>query len=181
MKQVITHARLHDLLDYIPSLGRFVWKARPVGTFKTEGHSKRWHGRFTDKQAGSQSGSGYRKIQIDNRHYLEHRLVWMYFHKTFPEMEIDHINGDKTDNRIENLRHVSSVKNNQNKKLPFHNTSGVIGVAPARSRDKWLAHIKVGDENIYLGTYETIELAAAARRGAEKVAGYHPNHGRRTG
>ncbi|PYE89607.1 HNH endonuclease [Phyllobacterium leguminum] len=180
MQNSISFDRLHKLLEYVPAEGHFVWKSRSISEFASEMQWKRWRTRYEGKKAGSVNGSGYRHIQLDRRHYLEHRLAWLYYYGEFPANEIDHINGDKADNRLANLRHVTAVQNNQNKKRPSHNTSGVIGVAPARSRGKWIAHIKVGEENIYLGTFKSIELAAAARRGAEKVAGFHPNHGRRT-
>nr|WP_175479900.1 HNH endonuclease signature motif containing protein [Paracoccus homiensis] len=107
-----------------------------------------------------------------------HRVAWAVIHGRWPNGEIDHINGDRSDNRLANLREVTKRENHRNMAIRSDNTSGVTGVYWAREKGKWAAYIKA-DKMVALGRYDTFAEAVAARRAAEKVLGYHPNHGRR--
>jgi hypothetical protein len=84
---------------------------------------------------------------------------------------IDHINGDRSDNRIVNLRVVPQIENKRNRHAPSAANSGVVGVYPSRS--KWQARIRVGGRHIVLGSYETIHEATIARRAAERALGFN--------
>jgi hypothetical protein len=176
----ITHEIIVAAFDYDPTSGTMVWRPRSPEDCKSPSECKRWNSSYAGKDVGSIGQCGYRKTKFRGRYFLVHQLVWFLVNGSFPTHEIDHINGNPLDNRLKNLREVTSSQNNRNKRRPSHNTSGVIGVAPARSKGKWVAHIMGNDgENIYLGTFPSVEMAAVARRAAEKVAGYHTNHGRR--
>jgi len=91
---------------------------------------------------------------------------------------IDHINGIKDDNRINNLRDVTRSQNHQNRKLAKHNTSGVIGVYWRSDTNKWAAQINSNNKRLVLGCYTNKQDAINARRLAEKNLGFHSNHGR---
>lgn len=91
---------------------------------------------------------------------------------------IDHINGDKEDNRLINLRECDHRTNGRNCKRSVKNTSGITGVRMDKRIQKWVAEIKIDGTGRHLGSFDTIEEAAAARKGAEKVSGFHANHGR---
>jgi len=116
---------------------------------------------------------GYRKVYFDRRVYYTHRLIWKLLYGEDP-VEIDHINGNRSDNRITNLRSVSHLENTRNSKRRSGNTSGVTGVFWLKDRSKW--RVSISQE--LLGEFNKFEDAVAARKQAEKEHGYHPNHGR---
>jgi hypothetical protein len=120
--------------------------------------------------AGTNS-NGYRQIQIDGKVYYEHRLVWLWHHGYLPTTQIDHINRDKTDNRIENLREATDLENHQNKGKFKNNTSGTTGVHQMKN-GKWMARICVNRKIIHLGYFDTQHQAIESRKSAELT--YHP-------
>lgn len=128
------------------------------------------------RQAGSRHHGGYRRVHLADREYFAHRLIWLYVHGEWPEV-IDHINHDKADNRIENLRSVTRLENQKNRKISVNNTSGVNGVYWNKPRKRWVAHIKVCGVNKPIGLFHSKDAAIAARASAEVAHGFHPNHG----
>jgi hypothetical protein len=118
-------------------------------------------------------GDGYIRIKFAQKVYFVHRLIWEMHNGAIPENhEIDHINGETGDNRIENLRLVTRKENAKNLSLASRNRTGVSGVAFMNNHYR----VTIGGE--YLGFYETFEEAVHIRREAEKRLGYHENHGR---
>jgi len=105
-------------------------------------------------------------------------LIWAMVNGEWPDGEIDHINGDRSDNRISNLRVVTHRENAMNRSRRSDNASGVTGVHKCGS--KWRATIKTSDGYKCLGLHSTIEDAARVRYLAERAHGYHANHGRIT-
>lgn len=128
-------------------------------------------------QAGYVEPAGYRAIMVGGQIYKEHRLIWLYHKGTSPENEIDHINGDRLDNRIENLRDVTSLENARNQRLSKANKSGFVGVCFDKNCKKWNASIMVHKRQISLGRFHRKKDAVAARSAAEKKYGFHSNHG----
>ena len=120
---------------------------------------------------------GYKQIQINNKCYKVHRIIWYLKYKIWPN-EIDHINGVRDDNRLINLRNVSSQQNSRNVKQSKRNTSGTVGVYWHKRDNLWEAKIKVNNNLINLGSYPTKQEAIAKRKMAEVIYGFHPNHGR---
>lgn len=150
-KADLTAARLRELLHYDPETGVFTWRANRGGA----------------ALAGSKAGhpskkDGYIRINVDCRLCLSHRLAWMYVHGVFPTKHLDHINGIRDDNRIENLREATSAQNNQNPSLRSDNKSGLIGVSWHKPRGKWKAQIQFENANRHLGLFCTKEEAHAA-------------------
>ena len=130
--------------------------------------------------AGSSKGTrdGYRLVHVKGKIYKEHRIIMMLCFGHIPEnAEIDHINHVRDDNRLVNLRFVTRRENMRNQSLSGKNTSGVTGVHFSKARKKYVAQIKVNQKTIFLGNYDTLEEAAAARREAELKYGFHSNHG----
>jgi hypothetical protein len=143
------------LLDYDPETGKFKWLVRcgrqQVGV-----------------NAGTVSGR-YSYIRINGKPKLAHRVAFAWVHGRWPECQIDHINGDKRDNRIANLREATSRQNMANSKLRSDNTSGFKGVRKARLPGKWWAYICANGKDTYLGTYNTPEAAHQAYVKAAKI------------
>ena len=130
------------------------------------------------KPAGVVRPRGHREIEVKGKQYKAHRLIWLYVYEKFPDGHIDHINGDPLDNRIENLRDVTQQENNKNACKRKDNKSGHTGVCWNKYREKWHAQIKVNGVSTYLGYFNVLEDAVAARQAASVKHGYHANHGR---
>lgn len=156
----LTAMILRGLLSYDAETGAFTWLRRvdDLG----------WSTRFAGTVAGSTTSShGYPAIRIGGTDYLAHRLVWLYSYGKWPERQIDHINGVRTDNRLSNLREASRHQNNQNVGLSKNNRSGVKGVSWDTKRGKWVAMITANGKQWSLGRFDEFKDAAAARRAAE--------------
>ena len=146
----IEQKTLIELLDYNPKTGQFKWR-------------KKRRGVSTDKVLGTCNGFGYLRITVCGQSYYAHRLAWLYVHGTMPKDEIDHINGDKGDNRITNLREATGLQNQQNKKKAQSNSkSGHLGISWHEKGKKWQVHICVCKKRKYLGLYDTIDQAKKA-------------------
>lgn len=129
--------------------------------------------------AGFRLDHGYLGIRIDGLQLLLHRAIFFWVTGRLPEF-VDHINGDRSDNRWANLREVTRSENGMNMALPSGNTSGVIGVFWNLGKGKWTAKIKVRQKETHLGHFETKDEAIAVRKNAERELGFHANHGRRS-
>jgi hypothetical protein len=116
----------------------------------------------TGKPAGSIAASGYVEIGLGYARYRAHRLAWLYTFGDWPDSDLDHINGIRSDNRIANLRVVTRAQNCQNRGANKSNPSGAKGVS--KHQGKWLARIKHEGVTKYLGVYDTVEEAAFAYR-----------------
>lgn len=134
------------------------------------------------KEAGTLN-QGYIRVGVDRNVFAAHRLCWKIYHrKDIPVgYEVDHINQDRSDNRISNLRLVTMSQNMRNKTKYRSNKSGIVGVAvrsdAREGTNRWRAQINVNGENIKLGSFKTKDEAIAARRDAEIRFGFSENHG----
>ena len=152
-------ARLSELLRYDPRTGTLTWKVSRRG----------YRGIKAGDAAGtvhsSSAKSSYKslRIMIDQRWYEAHRVAWvLHFGSEIPEgLQIDHINGDATDNRIANLRLASRKQNMENAKLHAHNSSGYRGVSWDASRNRWMATVSNNGKKKNLGRFATKEEAIA--------------------
>lgn len=170
---------LQALFRYEPKLGQLYWRERPLSMFRCDSDCQRWNRRYVGKLAGCISKStGYRYISYGKTKYEVHRIIWALETGNWPE-NIDHENGDRSDNRFPKLRNVTHVENTRNQALPKSNTSGVCGVHMYKPTGNWVAVITVNGKKVYLGTYKKKEDAAQARKNAERKYGFHLNHGRK--
>lgn len=128
--------------------------------------------------AGNPDKDGYLRVCLKGGYYKCHRLAWLYMYGEWPDGEVDHINGIRTDNRVSNLRVVSRKENMKNAACPKTNTSGFIGVTWDKSRSKWAAKIMVDQKCLNLGRFDSIDEAISARQEAELKYAFHQNHGR---
>lgn len=158
----LTHARLRELLDYDPSTGYFVWL-----TPRGRNHA------IVGKRAGTRNPvSGYIQIKVGVRAYSAHRLAWFYVHGSWPANCLDHVNGDRADNRIANLREATQAQNARNAQRKKTNSSGFKGVHWHAQAQKWRATILVNRRHISLGLFHRKEDAAKAYETAA-----HKHHG----
>lgn len=147
---MLTKNELALRLRYDPASGHFYW-INPASRAVKPG-----------QLAGRKTNNGYRQIMVENVRYQEHRLVWLWVHGTFPEEEIDHINGIRDDNRVENLRAATKAQNQQNiGSARRHGKSGFLGVS-YHAGNRWRAQIRVDGVKYYLGLFPTPEAAHAA-------------------
>lgn len=159
---MIDHAELTRLLDYDQNTGQFTWKVKTCRKV------------VPGKKAGGFNSNGYVQIKINNIFFYGHRLAWFYVHGKWPEQEIDHINGNTSDNRLCNLRPANRAQNNQNRIARVDCKSGVRGVILRKDTKKWQAEIRVNKKLISLGCFQTLEEAAFARKIAEQT--YFTHH-----
>lgn len=117
-------------------------------------------------------------IGLKGKMYRAHRLAWLYSYGEWPKGQIDHINGDPTDNRICNLRVVDNSENGKNRGKYITNKSGVVGVHWSSKNKKWISSITFNMKTMYLGSFDDKKDAAKARKKAEVKYGFHENHGR---
>lgn len=156
-------------LRYEPETGKLYWRQTmnsraPAGA-----------------EAGSSEGARYRKLKFKGKFYQCHRVIWDMLNPgdLLTESDrIDHIDHDRLNNRIDNLRKVSCAVNSRNMSKPVNNTSGVIGVHWYRPYNKWQAQISVENSRLHLGYFDSFHDAIAARKAAEIKYGFHKNHGK---
>ena len=176
---MIDAASLRDLVAYDPKSGELLWKPREPGYFTRARDCAGWNTKYAGKPAfNTLWPSGYRAGHIFKNMYLAHRVAWAVHYGVWPDAQIDHIDGDRSNNRIDNLRVVSPEDNQKNVKQRADNTSGVKGVDFIRGSNLWRARIVHEGRRVDIGRFNTFEDAVVARRRAERDCGYHPNHGR---
>jgi hypothetical protein len=147
----VTAARLRELLHYDPDTGIFTRKVRTS------------HRINVGDKAGSLRPDGYLKISLHHKAFLSHRLAWLYMTGEWPEHQIDHINGVRTDNRFVNLRDVTPTHNQQNQRVAHvrNKSCGLLGVTLARN-NKWQAQICVNKRQTFIGLFDTPQEASEA-------------------
>lgn len=150
--------RIRDVLSYNAETGVFTWRkstsnAAPIGS-----------------KAGGPNSKGYTHIRLDGRSLKAGRLAWIYVTGEDPgELEVDHKNRDRSDDRFSNLRLADRKLNCENIGTPKHNTSGTKGVSKHAMSGKWEAYIYHHKRRIHLGRFRDIAEAAAAREAAESA------------
>lgn len=140
-------------LSYCPMSGRLFWKRR-------DDARPQWNSRLAGKVAGTNIGNGYLGIKIDGKRHLAHRLAWLIVTGEMPNNEMDHVNGDRADNRIGNLRIATRGQNQRNRSVQKNNAIGVKGVRCVGGR--FVAECMVNRQSHHIGTYSTVEEAADA-------------------
>ena len=165
----ITQLELKELLKYNPETGVFTW-LNPTSYRVKKGDQTGYNHQTLD-------GKSYLQTSIHRRKYYLHRLVWLYLYGALPVNQIDHINGDGTDNRFCNLREVTHLSNAKNQKLKSTNTSGVCGVHWDKARKKWAVSLTHARKEYRFGRYIDWFDAVCARKSAEYKFGFHENHG----
>jgi hypothetical protein len=157
---------LRKHVAYDPETGALTWRTG------SKGH-RAGAAAFTNLKL-----SGYLRGRVLGVDLLAHRAAWAIYYGEWPEDQIDHINGNRADNRITNMRDVSPSENRRNAAMSMNNTSGYNGVGWDKRAGKWRAVIGVGGRIRPLGRFANLDEAIAARKAAEVAHGFHENHGR---
>lgn len=177
---------LRQLLRYEPETGKLFWLVRKpyhftTGVMSPVRKAAAWNGRNAGNEAFTDIGDhGYYHGSINGRLYLAHRVIWAIQTGSWPEADIDHINGVRSDNRWYNLQSVSHAINLRNSAGKSCNTSGVTGVSWRPTRGKWRARIMVDGKETTLGHFSDFHDAVAARQSALMDHGFSARHGRLT-
>ena len=137
-----TRERAIELFHYEPETGNFFWRI-----------AKAQRVRAGDLAGSLDSSQGYRKLCIDGKLYRAHRIAWLIVMGALPAGQIDHINGDRSDNRIANLREATNAENCRNARLRRDNSSGLKGVSYHKPSGKWRSRIG-SDGCVYLGYFD---------------------------
>ena len=182
-KPIPTPEQLRQLVRYEADTGKLFWLPRDVSWFTdrwntAQSSCRTWNTKNAGREAFSTSRRGYLCGPVLNTVIPAHRAAWAIYYGSWPVKNIDHINGDRSDNRIYNLRDVDQSVNLKNSRMSTRNTSGVPGVYWCKTSNNWRAQIKVDGKVNYLGSFKMIEDARVARKQAEARMGFHPNHGR---
>lgn len=158
---MITQTELKTRLHYNPFTGVFSWVLPKGRTLKS------------GAIAGTTHHSGYRQIKIDGQLHQSHRLAWLYVHGYFPLQDLDHVNGDRSNNKLNNLRLASRAENTQNqRKARIDNTGGYLGVSFVKRTSRWRARIQIKSKPILIGYFATPIEAHEAYLQAKRL--YHP-------
>lgn len=161
----LTQDRLRYLICYVPETGRFIWR---VATKCKKAYTR----------IGRNHRSRYLKIVVDGKWYPAHRLAWLWVYGEFPNSEIDHINTDKTDNRLINLRLATPLQNRCNRGPTVRCKTGYKGVFWDVERNKWKAEIRFNGQIHWLGRFDSAEKAHEAYSAAAiKIHGEFANAG----
>lgn len=178
----LTQQVLNDTLFYNPLTGKLVWKPRDRSLFRSDVSHKQYHKRFVGKPAlTADNGEGYLTGTVLGHRVKAHQVIWVMTYGQLPEKgyEIDHINGVRSDNRLENLRAVSKHTNGKNQRLQSRNTTGVAGVSWYKPTKKWLVRINIDKETVCGGYFTSFQEACEIRAMLALQNGYHQNHGNR--
>jgi hypothetical protein len=154
MSQDLTQSILKEYLSYDPETGVFCWNKKTT--------------KFSNVNIGDVAGTsnhhkGYVYIKFMGRQYAAHRLAWLYMYGDLPDKEIDHINRNRSDNRICNLRDVHRTINCRNRSVSSVNTSGHIGVSFCKKSQKWRAYFSEHGKQRMMGLFDSKDDAINAR------------------
>lgn len=158
--------RIKDYLSYCPDTGKITWIKAPCTWIKP------------GREFGNLTKYGYLRGRVGNLQIMVHRLAWFMYYGACPKKHLDHKNGNRTDNRIINLREVSPLENAKNQKVYKNNKSGVSGVGLDKRSNKWYAEGSKCGKSFQLKLFYEKWDAICARKSWEVKNGYYENHGR---
>ena len=163
---MLTQEKLYSILNYDQDTGIFTWKVNRRNKAKI------------NTVAGYKESEGYIVISVFGKSYKAHRLAWLYVYGELPNEYIDHINGNKSDNKIENLRICTNAENQWNSKISSKNVSGVKGVHWCNTKKRWKAKLSINGKIKHIGYFTDLESAKIKLMEArEKLHKDYANHG----
>lgn len=162
---------LAECFTYVADTGILLWNARPDKHFLCKANAETWNAKYPGTRAGWQMKTGHVAVSVDGGKYLVHRIVWRMVTGDDPgNLEIDHRNNIRNDNKWANLRLATSLQQSANKLRSPKNTSGYKGVSWDNANQKWRASICINRKTINLGRYLTVEEAFSAYGDAAEKA-----------
>ena len=180
---------LKQCFEYNRDTGKLTWKNRPVTHFSAgyrsaQGCCNNWNAKMAGKEAFTAvaKNGGYNFGTLDGVKGIKaHRLIWKLFYGVDPShSEIDHANGIRTDNRIENLTLTTSSGNSANLGIYKASKTGVHGVRWNKATSSWRVVITRDKKTTHIGLFDDFFEACCARKGAELKLGFSSNHGQRS-
>jgi len=171
-----TQAFVSEAMEYNAETGVCTWRVRPLSHFNSINTQKRWNGRFAGKRVGGVwniRGKSYVRVFFCGGMRGLHRLIWLLVTGAWPDV-IDHKDGNGLNNRLENLQNTNALGNNKNK---AQKKNRVLPNGIVEKGEKFAARIGVDKRTVYLGSFETVSEAVAARSAANKKYGFSENHG----
>ena len=159
-----TQERLKELLDYDHLTGLLTW----ISGSRSD---------LIGKPCGNVKKCGYVKCKIDGINYAAHRIIYKWMKGQEPNI-MDHINGNRADNRWGNLRSVTPQQNNLNVTLLKNNKSGITGVFYHEKQNRYHSNVRIDGKSHHLGSFATKAEAIAARQAANIILGFSDRHGK---
>lgn len=170
----ITAALVREFLNYDPDTGALCWKPRNAKHFASDGDHKRWNTKYAGKPAfRAKAAKGYLGGKMFGTKHVAHRIAWLHYYGEWPKQQIDHLDHNKTNNCIANLRDVNTSQNARNRRK---NGDRVSGVRYQPKTQNWRATLRTQRNFVHLGCFATKDEAISARKDAEWAYGYHENH-----
>lgn len=174
----ISYNTAKELLSYNEVTGDLYWLPRTEKYIKKESSLKSWNTKYSNKKISVVDGKGYLQVSIFGKTYRAHRLCWLIYYGQYP-LIIDHLNGDRVDNRIVNLVSVTNQQNHLNQKINSKNTSGVCGVYYNKKNSFWCSQMKFNGKTYHLGSSKNFFEAICLRKSEENKLGFSDRHGTR--
>lgn len=173
---------LNQLLRYEPEEGKLYFRPRPLEFFTAEKHSPahscaKWNSRWAGKEALTKLNVGYRCGRLLYQYVLAHRVIFKMM-TGIEAVEVDHIDGDRANNKWKNLREVDGSGNRRNAALRSDNKSGQVGVVWHKKNRKWQVGMNIDGKFVFLGQFNNLDMAIQVRKEAEAAHNFHKNHGR---
>lgn len=169
---------LRESLEYDATSGELTWRARPERHFKSRRAFNTWNAKYAGRRAFCTSRpNGYFSGTFNGVEMLAHRVAWLLISGKWPEEDVDHIDGVRSNNAAKNLRAVSRTENMRNRGWKG-NEAGAMGVYIHKATGLYAARIYEKGKVVSLGYFKTLKDASNARFAAESKLGYHANHGR---
>lgn len=182
-EDLLTVEMVREFLDCDVSTGKMIWKVRDVKWFAATGHGgaqgacNRWNAKKAGKVASHlMKSSGYHRVCIFDIQYLAHRVIWFWHYGEWPKNQIDHLDGNRANNAIDNLADKTAAENQRNKKNNSRNKSGFPGVHFNNREEKWRAKINIDRKPVHLGSFDSPEEAYAVWLERAKASGYTRRH-----
>jgi hypothetical protein len=152
---------IRECVIYDPLTGLFTWRHRPLRHFMSVRSYNMWNAKHAGREPSrSVNSRGYMGIMINKTKHQAHRIAWLYMTGGMPKLDVDHIDGIKTNNKFENLRLATRAENGRNRGHNKNSAIGIKGVHWSKSNKRWISQIGKGRKKLYLGSFENPEDAS---------------------